>query len=130
VTIPYVYDTGVLLAIDSNDRRIWAIHHLAVEEGRRLLVPSVVVGQAWRDTRRQVQLGRFLSSCEIVPVGLELAKSAGVLCGKAGTRDVVDASVVTIALACGGIVFTSDPEDIAHLSAASDVKPGLVIRRL
>ncbi|SCL37208.1 hypothetical protein GA0074692_4590 [Micromonospora pallida] len=52
------------------------------------------------------------------------------LCGKARTRDVVDASVVTIALACGAIVFTSDPEDIAHLSATSDVKPGLVIRRV
>jgi hypothetical protein len=130
VSIPYVYDAGVLLAIDGNDRRMWAIHRLAVDEGRRLLVPSVVVGQAWRDPRRQVQLGRFLHSCEVVPVGLELAKAAGVLCGKAGTRDVVDASVVTIALACGAIVFTSDPEDMAALSAALDIKPGLVIRRL
>ncbi|WP_422774203.1 type II toxin-antitoxin system VapC family toxin [Plantactinospora sp. WMMC1484] len=130
MSIPYVYDAGVLLAIDGNDRRMWAIHHLAVEEGRRLLVPAVVVGQAWRDGRRQLQLGRFLRSCEVVPVGLELAKAAGVLCGRAGTRDVVDASVVTTALTCGAIVFTSDPEDIAHLSAASDVKPGLVIRRV
>lgn len=130
MSIPYVYDAGVLLAIDGNDRRMWAIHHLAVEEGRRLLIPSVVVGQAWRDPRRQVQLGRFLHSCAVVPVGPELAKAAGVLCGKAGTRDVVDASVVTVALARGAIVFTSDPEDIARLSAASDVKPGLVIRRL
>jgi predicted nucleic acid-binding protein len=130
VSIPYVYDAGVLIAIDGNDRRMWAIHHLAIEEGRRLLIPAVVVGQAWRDPRRQVQLGRFLHSCEVAPVGLEVAKAAGVLCGKAGTRDVVDAVVVTIALAYGAIVFTSDPDDIADLSAASEVKPGLVIRRL
>jgi hypothetical protein len=130
VSIPYVYDAGVLIAIDGNDRRMWAIHHLALEEGRRLLVPAVVVGQAWRDPRRQVQLGRFLQSCEVAPVGLELAKAAGVLCGKAGTRDVVDAIVVTSALAYGAIVFTSDPDDIVQLSAASEVKPGLVIRRL
>jgi predicted nucleic acid-binding protein len=130
VSIPYVYDAGVLVAIDGNDRRMWAIHHLALEEGRRLLVPAVVVGQAWRDLRRQVQLGRFLHSCEVAPVGLELAKAAGVLCGKAGTRDVVDGVVVTIALAYGAIVFTSDPDDIAQLSASSEVKPGLVIRRL
>ncbi|MFG2043160.1 type II toxin-antitoxin system VapC family toxin [Dactylosporangium sp. NPDC048998] len=130
MSIPYVYDAGALIAIDDNDRRMWAIHHLAIEEGRRLLVPAVVVGQAWRDSRRQVQLGRFLHSCEIVPVGLELAKAAGILCGRAGTGDVVDAVVVTIAQAHGAIVFTSDPEDIAHLSAASDIKPGLVIRRL
>jgi predicted nucleic acid-binding protein len=130
VSIPYVYDAGALLAIDGNDRRMWAIHHLAVEEGRRLLVPAVVVAQAWRDARRQVQLGRFLHSCEIIPVGMELAKAAGVLCGKAGTRDVVDATVVAIALSYGAIVFTSDPDDITQLGAATDAKPGLVIQRL
>ncbi len=130
MNIPYVYDAGVLIAIDGNDRRMWAIHHLALEEGRRLLVPAVVVGQAWRDPRRQVQLGRFLQSCEVAPVGLELAKAAGVLCGKAGTRDVVHAVVATSALAYGAIVFTSDPDDIVQLSAASEVKPGLVVRRL
>jgi predicted nucleic acid-binding protein len=118
------------LAIDNNDRRMWVIHHLAIEEGRRLLVPAVVVAQAWRDARRQVQLGRFLHSCEIIPVGLELAKAAGVLCGKAGTRDIVDATVVAIALSYGAIVFTSDPDDITQLGAATDAKPGLVIRRL
>jgi predicted nucleic acid-binding protein len=130
VSIPYVYDAGALLAIDGNDRRMWVIHHLAIEEGRRLLVPAVVVAQAWRDARRQVQLGRFLHSCEIIPVGLELAKASGVLCGKAGTRDVVDATVVTIALSYGAIVFTSDPDDITQLGAATGAKPGLVIRRL
>jgi predicted nucleic acid-binding protein len=130
MSIPYVYDAGALLAIDSNDRRMWAIHHLALEEGRRLFLPAVVVGQAWRDARRQVQLGRFLHGCEVVPVGLELAKAAGALCGKAGTRDVVDATVVAVALAYGAIVFTSDPDDIARLGAAADIKPGLVVRRL
>ena len=130
MNIPYVYDAGALIAIDGNDRRMWAIHHLAIEEGRRLLVPSIVVGQAWRDPRRQVPLGRFLHSCEVIPVGLELAKAAGVLCGKAGTRDVVDATVVAVGLAYGAIVFTSDPDDIAALSAATDVKPGLVVRRV
>ncbi|MEU8656165.1 type II toxin-antitoxin system VapC family toxin [Actinoplanes philippinensis] len=130
MTIPYVYDAGVLLAIDGNDRRMWLIHHLAVEEGRRLLVPAVVVAQAWRDARRQVQLGKFLHSCEVTPIGMETAKAAGVLCGKAGTRDVVDATVVTLALAYGAIVFTSDPEDITQLGAAAEVKPGLVVRRV
>lgn len=130
MSIPYVYDAGALLAIDNNDRRMWVIHHLAIEEGRRLLVPAVVVAQAWRDARRQVQLGRFLHSCEIISVGLELAKAAGVLCGKAGTRDIVDATVVAIALSYGAIVFTSDPDDITQLGAATDAKPGLVIRRL
>jgi predicted nucleic acid-binding protein len=130
VTIPYLYDAGALIAIDNNDRRMWAIHHLALGEGRRVIVPTVVVGQAWREGRRQVQLGRFLQSCEVVPVGLELAKAAGSLCGRSGSSDVVDAIVVTAALSHGAIVFTSDPDDIAALSAASGVKPGLVVRTL
>ncbi len=129
MSIPYVYDAGALIAIDDDDRRMWAIHHLAIEEGRRIVVPAIVVSQVWRDAR-QVRLGRFLHSCEVVPIGIELAKAAGVLCGRAGTRDVVDAVVVTAALTCGAIVFTSDPDDIVHLSIASEVKPGLVVRRV
>lgn len=54
------------------------------------------MAQAWRDARRQVQLGRFLHRCDVLPIGMETAKAAGVLCGKAGTRDVVDAVVVTV----------------------------------
>jgi predicted nucleic acid-binding protein len=130
VSLPYVYDAGVLVAIDNGDRRMWAIHHLALEEGRRVVVPAIVVGQAWRDGRRQVQLGRFVQSCEVAPVGVEVAKAAGILCGKAGNSDVVDAVVVTVALAHGAIVFTSDPRDIAELSAASGAKPGLVVRAI
>lgn len=128
MSIPYVYDAGALIAIDSGDRRMWAIHHLALEEGRRAIVPSVVVGQAWRDARRQVKLGRLIQSCEVAPVGSDLGKAAGVLCGKAGTRDVVDAIVVVTALSHGAIVFTSDPGDLTELSAASGAKPGLVVR--
>jgi predicted nuclease of predicted toxin-antitoxin system len=59
-----------------------------------------------------------------------VSNTAGILCGKAGTRDVADAIVVTVALSHGAIVFTSDADDISHLSSASDVKPGLVVRRL
>lgn len=130
MSIPYVYDAGALIAIDNDDRRMWTIHHLALEEGRQLIVPAIVVGQAWRDRRRQVRLGRFLQSCEVAPVGLEVAKSAGLLCGHAGTNDVVDATVVVMALARGAIVFTGDVDDIAELVAAAGAKPGLVIRRV
>ena len=125
-----MYDAGALLAVDSRDRRRWVIHHLAIEEGRRLLVPAVVVARACRAGRRQGQWGRILNSCEVLPIGTETAKAAGVLCGKAGTRDVVDAVVVTVALAYGAIVFTSDPGDITDPGAAAEVKPDLVVRRV
>jgi predicted nucleic acid-binding protein len=128
VNVPYVYDAGVLIAVDSSNRRMWARHHLALEEGRRIIVPAVVIGQAWRDSRRRVVLGRFLRTCEIEPTFAETAKDAGVLCGKAGTSDVIDAVVVAVALAHQAIVLTSDPQDIAKLASASEVRPGLTIR--
>lgn len=130
MNIPYVYDAGALIAIDSHDRRMWAIHHLAMEEGRRVIVPAVVVGQVWRDGRRQAVLGRFLRTCEIEPVLLEGAKAAGALCGKAGTADVVDAAVVVAALSHGAIIFTSDGADLARLAAASEAKPAPVLRHV
>ncbi|MEU8433641.1 PIN domain-containing protein [Streptomyces sp. NPDC029216] len=128
MNIPYLYDAGALIAIDNNDRRMWARHSLALEDGRDIHVPSIVVSQAWRDSRRRVRLGRFLAGCDVVPVGLETAKTAGVLCGKAGTADVVDATVVVMAASLGAIIWTSDPDDIHALIDALDVKPAPVIR--
>ncbi|WP_151771521.1 twitching motility protein PilT [Streptomyces abyssomicinicus] len=128
MNIPYLYDAGALIAIDNGDRRMWARHHLALEDGRDIHVPSVVVSQAWRDSRRQVRLGRFLAGCNVVSVGLETAKAAGILCGKAGTADVVDATVVVMAATLGAIVWTSDPDDIRTLIDAQGIKPAPVIR--
>ncbi|MCM2513210.1 twitching motility protein PilT [Streptomyces griseoincarnatus] len=128
MNIPYLYDAGALIAIDNDDRRMWARHSLALEDGRDIHVPSVVVSQAWRDSRRQVRLGKFLAGCHVVPVGLETAKAAGVLCGKAGTADIVHATVVVMAASLGAIIWTSDPYDVRALIDAQDVKPAPVIR--
>jgi hypothetical protein len=129
VNLPYVYDAGALIAFDSDDRRMWLRHKLALQEGREIHVPAIVVGQAWRDGRRQVQLARALTGCRVDPVGLGASKAAGVACGKAGTADVVNATVVVMAAAVRAIVWTSDPEDLRWLAAASGAQPGLVVRR-
>lgn len=125
-----MYDAGALIALDNNDRRMWARHKVALDEGRDVHVPAVVVGQAWRDSRRQVRLGRALAGCRVDPVGIEVAKAAGVLCGKARTNDVVDATVVVMAGALRAIVWTSDPQDIAVLADKSGAKPRLVVRKV
>ena len=128
MTQPHLYDAGALIAIDKNDRRMWARYQVAVDDGRDVRVPAVVVGQAWRDSRRQVRLGQFLAGCQVDPVGLETAKAAGILCGRAGTSDVVDATVVVMAAAMGAVIWTSDPEDVKALADASGARPALVIR--
>ncbi len=125
---PYVYDVGALVALDKNDRRMWARHKLALTEERDIHVPAIVVGQAWRDGRRQVRLGQVLAGCRVDPVGLHTSKAAGVLCGRSETADVVDATVVIMAAALRAIVWTSDHREIGQLARASGSRPGLVVR--
>ena len=128
MTQPHLYDAGALIAIDKDDRRMWARYQVALDDGRDLRVPAVVVGQAWRNARRQVRLGQFLAACHVDQVGLETSKAAGILCGRTGTSDVVDATVVVMAAATGAVIWTSDPEDIKALVDASGPRPAVVIR--
>jgi hypothetical protein len=128
VSLPFVYDCGALIALDRNDRRMWARHKLALDDERDIHLPAVVVGQAWRNASRQVRLGQALAGCRTDPVGLDTSKAAGVLCGKAGTSDVVDATVVVMAAALRAIIWTSDPQDIKALAAASEARPAVVVR--
>lgn len=128
MTLPYLYDAGALIALDNDDRRMWARHKLALDEGRDIHVPALVVGQAWRDGRRQVQLERALAGCRADAVGLDTSKAAGVLCGRSGTADVVDATVVVMAAALRAIIWTSDADDITSLAGQSGVKPAPVVR--
>jgi len=125
---PHLYDAGALIALDRSDRGMWARHKLALDEGRDIHVPAVVVGQVWRDGRRQVQLGKVLAGCQVDPVGLETSKAAGILCGRAGKSGVVDATVVVMATALSAIVWTSDAPDIRELAGNSGARPALLIR--
>jgi hypothetical protein len=49
--------------------------------------------------------------------------SAGILCGRAATSDIVDASVVVAAMSVARhesvVVLTSDPDDVRHLAEAA-----------
>ena len=125
---PFVYDAGALIAFDNNNRRMWARHQVALEEGRDVHLPAIVVGQAWRDGRRQARLAKVLASCRVDPVRMETAKAAGVLCGKAGSADVVDATVVVLAASLRAIIWTSDAQDIEALTASSGARPAPIVR--
>jgi hypothetical protein len=130
MNVSYVYDAGALIAFDSNSRRLWSIHKAALNEGREIVIPAIVVGQVWRDGSKQAKLSRLLRACDIEPTGLETAKAAGVLCGQAGCSDVVDATVMVTALAHHAVIFTSDPEDMTKLAEASGIRPRPVLIRV
>jgi hypothetical protein len=110
-------DAGALIALERNDRRVVAVLARAVELGYALAVPAGVVGQVWRDGRRQARLARFLRGdrLEVEALDDQLAREAGQLCGAKRTHDVIDATVVLCARRRGHRVVTSDPADIRRL---------------
>ncbi len=91
-----VLDAGALVAFERADAKMRALLRDALKSGVRLVVPAAVVGQVWRDGARQFPLRALLRGPTTVVPALDhlLAEACGVLCGRAGTSDVVDASVV------------------------------------
>jgi hypothetical protein len=116
-------DAGALIAFERNDRRVVALITLAHHHGWTIAVPAGVVGQVWRDGRRQARLARLLASHEVEIEALDdrRAREAGQLCGARGTADVIDASVVLGARARGHRIATSDPEDLQRLDPDADL---------
>jgi hypothetical protein len=118
-------DAGALIAFDRNDRRVVGLLARALEHRQDVAVPAGVLGQAWRDGRRQARLARFLGApqVEIETLDDRRAREAGQLCGIRGTADVIDASVVLCARARGHRIVTSDPEDIRRLDSRLPMIP-------
>jgi predicted nucleic acid-binding protein len=118
---PVVYDTGVLIAADRNERRVWAEHRVRLETGVVPLLPSPVVAQASRSPQ-QVQMRRFLRGCEITGFAEADAHQAGALLGRSRTTDVVDASVAALAVQHQADVISDDSSDIVRLLRAAGSK--------
>jgi hypothetical protein len=125
-----VLDAGALIALDRNDRATWAMLRNAADDGATVTVPAGVIAQAWRDGSRQALLARALAQCEEVPLDGQLARACGLLCARARTSDVVDASVALIAAARSRTtpvaLITSDPTDLHHLVGTLQAKVRLV----
>lgn len=113
----FVYDAGVLLAADRNDRAAWADHRARLELGMVPTTTAPVVAQASR-ADRQVQLRRFLRGCDVKAFRAAEAHDVGALLGASGSTDVVDAHVVLVAGASAATVVTSDPDDLSLLAGA------------
>jgi len=114
-----VLDAGAFLAVERADREMVARLRAAERGGLELRSNGAVLAQVWRDASgRQASLSRLLCSVDVRAVDRSLGQGAGVLLGRAGRGDAVDATVVAIANA-GDRIATSDPEDIRALVDAS-----------
>jgi hypothetical protein len=116
---PVVLDAGALIAFERNDRKVRTLVELAAASGIDLHTPAGVIGQVWRDGKRQARLARLVSSGVLLIHALDRdeAQAAGVLCGRSKTPDVIDASVALLARRYSAKVVTSDPGDLRKIDA-------------
>jgi hypothetical protein len=122
---PLTLDAGALIAIERNDEALRETIRVALDAGMQVMIPAAALAQAWRNGRRQVRLVRLLGldGVEVSDLDELAAKASGELCARAGTRDVIDASVVVCAHRQGNAtVITSDPADIQRLDARLDIE--------
>ncbi|WP_433292476.1 hypothetical protein ACQPZQ_04955 [Pseudonocardia sp. CA-142604] len=120
-----VLDAGALIGVDRSDRRVAGLIALGRRAGADLVTMAPVVAQAWRDGARQVHLARALAMIDVVPMDLDVARSAGELLKVACGSDVVDASVALLARP-GDQILTSDPGDLDTLVKARPVTVAVV----
>jgi hypothetical protein len=111
-----LYDAGVLVAADRNDRSVWAEHRTRLEFGIVPVTTAPVVAQVSRSDR-QVQLRRFLRGCDVAAFTGDQAHPVGALLRTSATADVVDAHVVFVAGLTEATVHTSDQADLSALAA-------------
>ncbi len=122
-----VLDAGALIALERNDRKLWAALKDAALSSTDVLVPSTVLAQVWRGTATQSRLSQALAHCVIVSFDA-VARAVGELCGRAKTNDICDAHVAVVTVTLGETLYTSDPRDLRELIAAYGRKQVVMIR--
>ena len=113
-----VLDSGALIALERNERSMWA-RLKAAEIAREVpLTQGGVVGQVWRGGPRQARLARALQGVDVRPLDRALGRAAGELLARASSPDVIDAAVVLLAID-GDDIVTLDRSDFEALVRAA-----------
>ena len=119
-------DAGAFVAVDRGDRAMIARLRSARQHEIEIRTSAIVVAQVWRNPAgRQAQLARLLRAVDIRPVDERLARDAGVLIGRAGSADPIDATVVLVAES-GDRILTSDPDDLRHLADTAGARIAVI----
>lgn len=113
-----VLDSGALIALERNERPMWARLKAAHTAGELPITHAGVLGQAWRGGPRQARLSLALDGVEVRPLDKPLGRAAGELLGATGLSDVIDAAVVLLSTD-GDEIVTVDRDDFERLVAAS-----------
>jgi hypothetical protein len=116
--VALILDAGALIASERGDVRMAALLRDAQRGAVPVRTTSAVVAQVWRDGPRQGRLARVLAGADEAPLDPLRSRSIGTLLGAADMDDVIDASLVDLAVD-GDEILTSDRGGIQALVSAS-----------
>lgn len=125
-----VLDAGAVLALANGNGS--ARHHLRIARARGLeviVVPGAIAETVREDGPRNALVNLFLKTIDHVPpITEQVARTAGILLGRAGSSATVDALLVAEAISREkSIILTSDAGDISALVAS---RPGVRILKV
>jgi len=109
------FDTGALIALERRSQRVRSIITRAVTLGVRITVPVAVVTEWWRGRTDAREL--ILNSLTVEPITERVAKLAGEAIASVEGASAIDAIVMASAALRGGVVYTSDVDDLERLRA-------------
>lgn len=132
MSVPVVLDSGGLDALaGAPSGRFRALLAEALRRDAAVAVPAVVCAEVCRGAKQtravEAALGRHdrsrseLPAVQVVPTDFGLARAVGAVmhAAAASSRDLVDAHCVAVCAAYGGgLVVTSDPDDVLRLASA------------
>jgi predicted nucleic acid-binding protein len=120
-----VLDAGALIAFERAAPAVRSYLAVARRHAFEVTTTSPVVGQVWRDGRRQASLARLLAAVRVDAPDESAARRAGSLLARTRTSDVVDALLVGLART-GDTILTSDPEDLQRLADVAGLDVAIV----
>jgi predicted nucleic acid-binding protein len=112
--VTFTFDTGMLIALERRKRRAMEVFQAIVRRGLLPVVPAVVYTEWWRgrsDVREDL-----LAAVVVEGMPPLLCRAAGEALGAVPGATLADAVVMaSAALRGGGVVYTSDVDDLGRL---------------
>lgn len=118
-------DAGAFIAFEKGDVTVRAQLAAARRLGIEIATTSPVVGQVWRDGRRQALLAVLVSATLVVAPDTAAARRAGEILAASKKSDVVDALLAGLARD-GDTILTSDANDVRALLVSARTRAAVV----
>lgn len=114
--VTFTFDTGMLIALERRKRRAWDAFRAIVRRGLVPVVPAVVYVEWWRG--RSDEREEILEAMLVEGMPPVLCRAAGEALAAVRGATLADAVVMaSAALRGGGVVYTSDPDDLRQLQS-------------